>query len=144
MGGFPKESSLFYHMKTSTIVGNWKANKTIKEVKEWIEEFSGAWKSGNRKHQDLEIALCPPFTLLYLLKLLISEFCLPIKLGAQDISPFPDGAYTGEISGRMLSDLAVNYVLVGHSERRRYFAETDIHSNGHKSKKVTDSSALAY
>lgn len=112
-------------MKTPTIIGNWKANKTVREAKEWMDEFSGEWKSGNGKHQGLEIGLCPPFTLLYFLKLSISESCLPIKLGAQDISPFPDGAYTGEISGRMLNDLGVSYVLVGHSERRRYFADTD-------------------
>lgn len=113
-------------MKTPIIVGNWKSNKTVGEAEKWVGELKEKTKVNGERWGKLEIVICPPFTLLYPFKLLVERSQLPIKLGAQDTSPFPDGAYTGEISGRMLRDLAVSYVLVGHSERRRYFAETDI------------------
>lgn len=106
------------------IVANWKCNKTVGEAESWIKEI-GNWKLEIGDLQNLEIILCAPFTLLYPLKTLITNYKLPITLGAQDISPFPDGAYTGEISARMLKDLGVEYVMIGHSERRKYFAETD-------------------
>lgn len=103
------------------IIGNWKANKNADEVQKWIAAF---------KTHDLavlegqvEVIICPPFPFLPLLHEAFKEFD-HIKLGAQDISQFGAGQYTGEVAAHSLDGL-VQYVLVGHSERRRYFQETD-------------------
>lgn len=109
-------------MKKLFIVGNWKCNKTIAEAESWVENF----KNHLSNLTNLEIVLCVPFTLLYPLSLKVAKFqSLKVKLGAQDVSAFPDGAYTGEISARMLKDLGVEYVMIGHSERRKYFKEDE-------------------
>lgn len=108
-------------MKRFTIVANWKANKTVTEMEEWVKVVAENYAPKD----NLEIVLCPPFNLLYPLKLSLAKYQLTMELGAQDVSSFPEGAYTGEVSARMLKDLDAEYVLVGHSERRRYFGETD-------------------
>jgi triosephosphate isomerase len=110
-------------MAKPLIVANWKANKTIEEALNWLREFNEELQIENLELEKIEVVVCPSFIALEPLKLSIINSQLPIKLGAQDISPFPDGPYTGEISARMLSGLA-DYVLVGHSERRKYFRET--------------------
>lgn len=110
-------------MKKLMIVGNWKCNKTVGEAEEWIKQFS---ISNDQFSNNLEIILCAPFTLLpFLATKLKSDKATKLKLGAQDVSPFPDGAYTGEVSARMLKDLGVEYVMIGHSERRKYFQEDE-------------------
>jgi len=109
-------------MKKLFIVANWKSNKTVAEAEEWIKQITDYRLQTS---ENLEVILCPPFTLFSLLKSKIYDLKSNVKLGAQDISPFPDGAYTGEISGRMLKDLSVEYVIIGHSERRKYFKETE-------------------
>lgn len=101
-------------------VANWKSYKTTTEAKEWLEEV----KITNQEVSDKTIILCSAFTLLPQLQWFIGQKSLPIKLGAQDISPFDEGAHTGEVNGNQLKEL-VDYVLVGHSERRKDFAETD-------------------
>lgn len=99
------------------LIGNWKANKTLKQAKIWIDTV----KAKNLKiRSDLEIVLCPSFIHLFLFK---NEYPRQ-KLGCQDISPFSDGAYTGEVTARMVADL-VSYVILGHSERHRYFSEKE-------------------
>lgn len=102
-------------MKHVFVAGNWKSNKTILEAKLWIEQF---------KAPSLSSVLCVPFTLLSFLHDEIRSRKLPIQLGAQDVSPYPDGAYTGAVSARQLKELC-EWVIIGHSERRKYFGETD-------------------
>lgn len=93
---------------------------TVLESQEWIQEIS------NFKLQisNNEIIVCPSFTTLAGIKIFIEEHNLPVKLGAQDISPFDEGAYTGEVNGKQLKEF-VSYVIIGHSERRELCKETD-------------------
>ena len=107
-------------MKKLFIVANWKSYKTKDEAISWLDEF----KIDDSNLENKEIIVCPSFTLLPDMKKFILEKNLPIKLGTQTISPFEEGAYTGEISTRQAVEL-VTHSIVGHSERRRYFHETE-------------------
>lgn len=104
------------------IVANWKLNKTISEAIEWLKEF-GIQKTEFRS-QNVKIVVCPSFTVLSELQRELKKTKLPIKLGAQNVSQFEKGQYTGEVSAGMLQGL-VNYVIIGHSEIRKHFGETD-------------------
>jgi triosephosphate isomerase len=102
------------------IAGNWKMNRTASDAKVLTQEVLAEVK----KFDQADIVLCPPFTALDAVGKLISE--VPnVFLGAQDVHPAASGAYTGEISVTMLRDLYCRYVIIGHSERRQYFHETD-------------------
>lgn len=102
------------------VAGNWKMNKTRKEARELTE----AIKKGLKDSADLpEIVLIPPFTALAEVESLVKGSKL--KLGAQNMDYRDSGAFTGEISPLMLKELGVQYVLIGHSERRQYFGETN-------------------
>lgn len=105
-------------MKDLLIVANWKSNKTKAETKDWVEQFS----KGELPLENKEVIICPSFTILAKLNHLISDKNLTIKLGAQNISPFGKGAYTGEINGEQIKEFA-DFVIIGHSERRNYFDE---------------------
>ncbi len=109
-------------MEKRFIVANWKSNKTVGEAEEWIKQVSG---DRLQVPENIEIVLCPPFTLLALVHSQLKAQNLPFALGAQDVSPFPEGAYTGEVSARNMVDLGVKYVIIGHSERRKYFQEDE-------------------
>lgn len=102
------------------IIANWKANKTLSEVKTWLNVFSK--KDLSFIKSELQIIICPPYPFLSLVKEKLQD-CSYVKIGSQDISFFEKGAYTGEVSVENLSDL-VDYALIGHSERRYYFEET--------------------
>jgi triosephosphate isomerase (TIM) len=102
------------------VAGNWKMNKTRKEARELTE----AIKKGLKDSADLpEIVLIPPYTALAEVESLVKGSKL--KLGAQNMDYRDSGAFTGEISPLMLKELGVQYVLIGHSERRQYFGETN-------------------
>ncbi len=110
-------------MKQIYLFGNWKSNKTISESFEWVTGFAKEMK-GVVMPKDLTAVVCAPYTSLYALKNELRENSLPVKLAAQDISEHDEGAYTGEISAQMIKELA-DWVVVGHSERRKYYHETD-------------------
>lgn len=107
-------------MKKLLIVANWKSNKTESEANSWFQEL----KIKDLRLTNKEIIVCPPFTALPILKSLIINHKSSIKLGAQNISPFEEGAYTGEVSAKQIKELA-SYVIVGHSERRSNFYENN-------------------
>ncbi len=109
-------------MKNLFIIANWKSNKDISESKEWIQKVLSI-KNEILSIENIKIIICPPFTLLSDLKLSL-ENNLSFELGAQDISPYDAGAYTGEVNGKQISDFA-DYVIVGHSERRKNFGEDE-------------------
>ncbi len=104
-------------MKT-LVVANWKMNpQTLREAKQLFNSV----KRGARNIKMAEVVICPPFVFLSNIQHLTPN----IKLGAQDVFWEKEGAYTGEVSLSMLKDTGCQYVIVGHSERRRYFEETD-------------------
>jgi len=109
-------------MKKLYIVGNWKSNKTVSDAKEWLEKFQEL--SPSISPEEREAIVCPPFTLIPFMKSFIDEHKLPLKIGVQNISPFGEGAYTGEIAAIAAKEF-VTHAIVGHSERRKYFHETD-------------------
>ncbi len=102
------------------VAGNWKMNMTSSEVAPYLEVF----RQETEKVNNVDIAIIPPFTALAKASEILGG-SQKIRLGAQNMSPEAKGAYTGEISAAMLRDLFVRFVLVGHSERRRLFGETD-------------------
>lgn len=106
------------------IIGNWKCNKGEEEVRGWFKSFSEKFSQAKINLSNLTLVVAPPFLYLPLAKFLIDELKLPLKLAAQDVSPFSDGAYTGAISAKQIAQY-VNYAVVGHSERRNFFSETD-------------------
>lgn len=109
-------------MRKQFFVANWKSHKTIEETREWFSDMSLRLHELNISDEQ-KLIVCPPYPLLSFCHEAISQHHLPITLGSEDISPFPEGAYTGAVSARLLREL-VTYTIIGHSERRQYFSET--------------------
>jgi triosephosphate isomerase (TIM) len=105
------------------VAGNWKMHNTHFEAIALTQKL--AFALTDRDFDATDVAVLPPFTALRSVQTLIEGDRLRLAYGAQDLSPHDDGAYTGDISGRMLAKLGCQYVLAGHSERRRYHGEDD-------------------
>ena len=105
-------------MRKKVIAGNWKMNKLPNETIAFFEEFAPLVEKTEN-----EVVICAPYTDLFYA--ILSAQNTNIKIGAQNMHWEESGAYTGEVSPEMLKSIGVEYVILGHSERRQYFAETD-------------------
>ena len=110
-------------MRTPLIAGNWKMNNTHYEAIKLVQQLN--YELGGHDYAKTEVALCPPFTSLRTVQTLIEADRMNFALGAQNMHYEASGAYTGEVSAEMLKSLRVKYVILGHSERRELFGETD-------------------
>ena len=106
-------------MRMPILAGNWKLFKTVNEAKDLVENLHNLI---GRMHER-EVVVCPVFTSLYPVSKILDG--KSIKLGAQDVYFEEKGAFTGEVAPLMLKDVGCTYVIIGHSERRKYFGETD-------------------
>ncbi|RLQ96676.1 triose-phosphate isomerase [Falsibacillus albus] len=106
-------------MRKPIIAGNWKMNKTLSEAKSFAEEVNGLAPS----NEQVDTVICAPALFLERLVDITKDY--PVEIGAQTMHFEENGAFTGEISPKALQDLGVKYVIIGHSERREMFNETD-------------------
>ena len=104
-------------MRKKLVAGNWKMNKNLQEGVTLVENLVSVVNQPN-----CEVVICTPFTHLATVAPMLKDS--PIKLGAQNCSDMPSGAYTGEISAEMIKSTGADYVILGHSERRQYYHET--------------------
>lgn len=106
--------------KNTFVIANWKCNKTITEALEWLRQV-GPKLSG---YNSIQVVLCPSFVALFPVKQAVERAGYRLKLGAQNVAMVEAGAYTGEVSAKMIAPLA-DYAIIGHSERRKYYGETN-------------------
>lgn len=111
--------------RVALIAGNWKMNLDHQQAIALVQKLAWSLKDAAHDYTSAEVAIFAPFTDLRTVQTLIDADKFEIRIGAQDLSKFDSGAYTGEISGAFLRKLDVKYVLVGHSERRQYHGEVD-------------------
>ena len=123
--------------RTPLMAGNWKMNLNHMEAVGLVQKL--AWTLQDKRHDPAksEVVVLPPFTDLRTVQTLVEGDRLALSYGAQDVSPFDEGAYTGDVSASMLAKLGCRYVLVGHSERRQYYNEDDKLVNA-KAKKAVE------
>ncbi len=114
--------------KSPLIVGNWKMNLNHLEAIALVQKI--AFSLPDKYFAKVDVAVLPPFTDIRSIQTMVDGDKLKVRYGAQDVSKFDSGAYTGEVSGPMLAKLGCSYVTVGHSERREYHDETDELVNG--------------
>jgi triosephosphate isomerase len=103
--------------RTSYAIANWKMNKTFSEMAVYLQEL--------KTRDSVSVVICPPAQLLYPAALMAKQQGSSVSIGAQNVHEADQGAFTGEISASMLTDIGCKYVLIGHSERRQYFNEND-------------------
>lgn len=106
-------------MRKRIIAGNWKMYKTVEEVQTFANEVKGQVVAS----EQVDVVICPPA--LYLADLAKTTEGTAINIGAQTMHDEAEGAFTGEVSAAMLKSIGVHYAIIGHSERRQYFNETD-------------------
>ena len=111
--------------RTPLMAGNWKMNLNHQEAVVLVQKL--AWTLSDKRHDfsEVEVAIFPPYTDIRSVQTLVDGDRLQVKYGAQNLSNHDEGAFTGEISGAMLAKLGCSYVIVGHSERRENYGETD-------------------
>ena len=105
-------------MRERIIVANWKMNGTLESTRAWIDAYRSLPAADGCR-----AVLCAPF--VYLPEIVDRLRGMALEVGAQDANENPSGAYTGEVSAGMLADIGIDWCIVGHSERRRYFGDTD-------------------
>jgi triosephosphate isomerase len=103
-------------MRKPLMAGNWKMHKTAAETSAFFQSFAPS-------SADVDVVICPPF--VNLPAAIAAAQSGPVEIGAQDVFWLKEGAYTGEVSAPMLAAIGCRWVIVGHSERRQYFGETD-------------------
>ena len=106
--------------KNIWIIANWKSNKTIAEALDWISKVGPAIP----KKENLKVVVCPTFSCLSEIKKAVAVGNFPLLVGSQDLSPFGIGAYTGEEAAGLINEF-VDLAILGHSERRKNFNESD-------------------
>ena len=106
--------------KNIWIIANWKSNKTISEALDWISQVGPKLE----KRENLKVVVCPPFVDVEEVKKAVMVGNFPLMVGSQDLSAYDVGPYTGEDTARILKEL-VEVSILGHSERRQNFGETD-------------------
>lgn len=106
-------------MRRPIIAGNWKLNNNRSEAKQLVEGIV----NGTKDVSDVDMVVCPVYTSLETVQTVISDST--VKLGAQNVYWETSGAFTGEVSSEMLKDVGCEFVIIGHSERRQYFGETN-------------------
>jgi triosephosphate isomerase len=111
--------------RTPLMAGNWKMNLDHLQATHLVQKLDWTLRDGKHDFTAVEVTVLPPFTDLRSVQTLIEGDRLQLRHGAQDLSIHDGGAYTGEISGAFLARLGCTYVVVGHSERREYHAESD-------------------
>jgi triosephosphate isomerase (TIM) len=111
--------------RTPLMAGNWKMNLDHQQATHLVQKLTWTLTDAKHNYSEVEVVVLPPFTDIRSVQTLVDGDKLQLGYGAQDLSAFDAGAYTGEISGAFLAKLGCSYVTVGHSERRQYHAETD-------------------
>jgi triosephosphate isomerase len=109
-------------MRTKIVAGNWKMNKTFEQADDLIVEILDLLEEKG-KPDDVDVIICPPFIYLELAGDITEDS--QVFVGAQNVSQYEQGAYTGEVSASMLRSMHIDFAIIGHSERRKYFKETD-------------------
>lgn len=111
--------------RTPLMAGNWKMNLDHLQATHLVQKLDWALRDKRHDFAAVEVVVLPPFTDLRSVQTLVQGDKLELGYGGQDLSQHDEGAYTGEISGAFLAKLGCSYVVVGHSERREYHAESD-------------------